>query len=71
MNYLCFYTNCTFSELVSGFQNSGTLNTLENRNLNAPYKWSHIAGTYCALCCLLILGDDLDCVNRKAISKST
>lgn len=57
-------------ELVSGFQGSTTLNTIENRNQTAPYKWCHIAGTYTALCTLLILGDDLSRVNKEAIARS-
>lgn len=57
-------------ELVSGFQGSSTINTSYNKNLNSLYKWSHLAGTYCGLCCLVILGDDLKNVNRKAIVNS-
>ncbi|XP_065060016.1 geranylgeranyl transferase type-1 subunit beta-like [Rhopilema esculentum] len=33
----------------------------------SPYEEGHIAMTYTALCCLLILGDDLSRVNKKAI----
>ncbi|KAK9751307.1 Prenyltransferase and squalene oxidase repeat [Popillia japonica] len=51
-------------ELVSGFQGSTTLNTIENRNQTAPYKWCHIAGTYTAL------WDDLSRVNKEAIARS-
>ncbi|KRT80099.1 hypothetical protein AMK59_7518, partial [Oryctes borbonicus] len=57
-------------EQASGFQGSTTLNTLDNRNQSAPYKWCHIAGTYTALCTLLILGDDLSKVNKEAIAES-
>ncbi|KAB0801565.1 hypothetical protein PPYR_03751 [Photinus pyralis] len=57
-------------DLVSGFQGSSTVNTLFNRNSNSLYKWSHLAGTYCGLCSLIILGDDLSKVNRGAIIKS-
>jgi len=32
-----------------------------------PCDEGHIAMTYCALCCLLILGDDLSRVNKQAI----
>lgn len=49
---------------TSGFQGSSTFNT------NPEYKIGHVAATYCALCCLLILGDDLSRVNRKEICKS-
>ena len=31
------------------------------------YEAGHIAMTYTALCCLIILGDDLSRVNRKAV----
>lgn len=31
------------------------------------YEDGHIAMTYTALCCLLILGDDLSRVNKKAV----
>lgn len=55
---------------MSGFQGSSTFNTSENKNLPGFYKWSHIAATYCALCSLIILGDDLSKVNRKAIINS-
>lgn len=58
------------SELVSGFQGSFTLNTEQNRGTNALYKWSHLAMTYCALSILIILGDDLKGVDRKAIIRS-
>ena len=34
---------------------------------SCPYEEGHIAMTYTALCCLLILGDDLSRVNKKAI----
>lgn len=57
-------------ELVSGFQGSSTINTIHNKDKNALYKWNHLAGTYCALCSLVILGDDLSQVNRKSIAKS-
>ncbi|KAK5649841.1 hypothetical protein RI129_000870 [Pyrocoelia pectoralis] len=57
-------------ELVSGFQGSSTLNTSFNKTSNSLYKWSHLAGTYCGLCSLIILGDDLSKVNRGAIIKS-
>lgn len=59
-----------FSELVSGFQGSTTLITKENRGHNAPYKWAHIANTYACLSSLIILGDDLSRVNRRAILNS-
>ena len=32
-----------------------------------PYDCSHIAMTYTALACLLILGDDLSRVNKAAV----
>lgn len=67
VTYVLLYT---FSELVSGFQPSHTFNTHENNGKNDMYKWGHIAATYCALCCLLVLGDDLSGVDREAISKS-
>lgn len=60
----------TILELVSGFQGSSTFNTKDNKNSNSLYKWSHSAGTYCGLCSLVILGDDLSRVNRKAIINS-
>lgn len=59
-----------FLELVSGFQGSTTLNTIKNKKTNSYLKWSHIAATYCALCSLVILGDDLSKVNRSAIINS-
>ena len=31
------------------------------------FEGGHIAMTYTALCCLLILGDDLSKVNKKAV----
>lgn len=34
---------------------------------SCPYESSHIAQTYSALCCLLILGDDLSRVDRDAV----
>ena len=34
---------------------------------SAPYDCSHVAMTYTALACLLILGDDLSRVNRPAV----
>ena len=37
--------------------------------INNRYDTSHIALTYCALCSLIILGDDLKQVNRLAILK--
>lgn len=57
-------------ELTSGFQCSATFSTTENRGKNQQYKWSHLAGTYCVLTSLLTLGDDLENVNKEAISKS-
>jgi geranylgeranyl transferase type-1 subunit beta len=33
----------------------------------SEYESAHIAQTYSALCCLLILGDDLERVDREAI----
>ena len=32
-----------------------------------PYDCSHVAMTYTAMSCLLILGDDLSKVNREAV----
>lgn len=57
-------------ELVSGFQATTILNSLENKHHNSPYKWGHIANTYSALCSLLALGDDLSRIQRKSIVKS-
>ncbi|XP_019877911.1 geranylgeranyl transferase type-1 subunit beta [Aethina tumida] len=57
-------------DLVSGFQATGILNTVENRGQNSLYKWGHIATTYAALCTLIILGDDLSGVHRKSIINS-
>ncbi|KAJ8918095.1 hypothetical protein NQ315_011552 [Exocentrus adspersus] len=54
-------------ELVSGFQGSTVLNTEENKGQNSPYKWAHIANTYSCLLSLIILGDDLSRVDRRAI----
>lgn len=69
-NVLYFCLKVVFAENTSGFQPSHILDDTETKNKNTPYKWSHIASTYCALCCLLILGDDLSGVNREAIIKS-
>ncbi|KAJ8973252.1 hypothetical protein NQ317_019527 [Molorchus minor] len=57
-------------ENISGFLGSTNLITKENRGKNSPYKWAHIANTYSCLLSLLILGDDLSRVNRKAIITS-
>ncbi|KAF5285436.1 hypothetical protein FQA39_LY16690 [Lamprigera yunnana] len=57
-------------DLVSGFQGSTMINTKQNKNLPFLYKWSHLAGTYCSLCTLVILGDDLSQVDRNAIIRS-
>ncbi|XP_018320681.1 geranylgeranyl transferase type-1 subunit beta [Agrilus planipennis] len=57
-------------EEVSGFQGSSTLSTIKNKSKNSPLKWGHITATYTALCTLVILGDDLSRVNRKAIAHS-
>ncbi|XP_022900196.2 geranylgeranyl transferase type-1 subunit beta [Onthophagus taurus] len=57
-------------ELASGFQGSSSLNTLENKDKPAPYKWGHVASTYTALCILLILGDDLSRVNKPSLLRS-
>lgn len=57
-------------ELVSGFQGTSILNTVENKNQNSLFKWGHIANTYSALCSLLALGDDLSRINRESIIKS-
>ncbi|KAJ8940949.1 hypothetical protein NQ318_010150 [Aromia moschata] len=57
-------------EQVSGFQGSTALNTKEAKGRNSPYKWAHIANTYSCLNSLIILGDDLSRVNRKAILRS-
>ncbi|XP_076258146.1 geranylgeranyl transferase type-1 subunit beta isoform X1 [Rhynchophorus ferrugineus] len=61
---------CNAEELVSGFQGSTTLNTMDNNNQNSTYKWGHIATTYSSLLSLLILGDNLDRVDRKGIVQS-
>lgn len=61
---------CFIVELVSGFQGSTTLNTIDNNNQNSTYKWGHIATTYSSLLTLLILGDNLDRVDRKGIVQS-
>lgn len=71
--FRCFSTESIqvfLLELTSGFQCSPTFNTAENRGKNQNYKWSHIAGTYCILNSLLILGDGLEDINREAISRS-
>ncbi|XP_044760985.1 geranylgeranyl transferase type-1 subunit beta [Coccinella septempunctata] len=54
-------------ELVSGFQGSSIMNTKENKNKNSPYKWGHITNTYSSLAILLLLGDNLSKVDKKAI----
>lgn len=59
-----------FLELTSGFQCSPMLTTAENKGKNQEFKWSHLAGTYCTLTTLLALGDNLENVNREAISRS-
>lgn len=58
------------NEQVSGFQDSTTLNTKENKSKSVPYKTAHIANTYASLALLLILGDNLSKVCRKSIIKS-
>ncbi|GBP07620.1 Geranylgeranyl transferase type-1 subunit beta [Eumeta japonica] len=49
-----------------GFQGSSTVN-INIDPANAHYKCGHLAMTYTGLCILLILGDDLSRVNRKAL----
>lgn len=56
-------------EQVSGFQGSTTFCATENPNVTS-YQWGHLATTYCSLCSLLILGDDLSNVNKEAIISS-
>ena len=58
--YTCLYQCVFFAILLfSVFQGVQS-------NMN-KYEDGHIAMTYTALCCLLILGDDLSRVNRTAI----
>lgn len=49
-----------------GFQGSTTVN-IDLEPCNAHYKCGHLAMTYTGLCTLLILGDDLSQVHRKAV----
>lgn len=53
-----------------GFQGSSTFNfACDGSNDSSPYKSGHLAMTYTGLATLLILGDDLSRVNRKALSE--
>ncbi|RZC41524.1 geranylgeranyl transferase type-1 subunit beta [Asbolus verrucosus] len=61
---------CDDTELVSGFQGSPTLNTKLNNGQNALYKWGHIATTYSALATLVILGDNLERIDKASIIQS-
>ncbi|XP_046400376.1 geranylgeranyl transferase type-1 subunit beta [Ischnura elegans] len=53
-----------------GFQGSSTFNFACDgpQDESCPYKSGHLAMTYTGLATLLILGDDLSRVNRKALS---
>ncbi|XP_077290980.1 geranylgeranyl transferase type-1 subunit beta [Arctopsyche grandis] len=51
---------------VCGFQGSTTLN-IELDECNKYYRCGHLAMTYTGLCCLIILGDDLSRVHKKAV----
>lgn len=59
---------CVVEEEKCGFQGSSTLIIMEDgRSLGVPhYSCSNLAMTYTGLACLIILGDDLSRVNRKA-----
>uniref|UniRef100_A0A914YTL7 Geranylgeranyl transferase type I subunit beta n=1 Tax=Panagrolaimus superbus TaxID=310955 RepID=A0A914YTL7_9BILA len=50
-----------------GFRGSLSASAPKNSSEACPFDSSHIAQTYSGLCCLLILGDDLSRVNKKAI----
>jgi geranylgeranyl transferase type-1 subunit beta len=50
-----------------GFRGSSLSKHENGKELISEYESAHIAQTYSALCCLLLLGDDLKRVDRKAI----
>lgn len=58
-----------------GFQGSTTLNCKNDNCDKEPdsefekYVCGHIAMTYTAIACLIILGDDLSRLNKKAIAE--
>jgi len=45
-------------------------NYQKSETIHEPYDASNLAMTYTALICLIILGDDLSRVNKKAIIES-
>lgn len=51
---------------VCGFQGSSTVN-IELDECHRYYRCGHLAMTYTGLCCLIILGDDLSRVHKKAV----
>ena len=56
LDYMFLHDTCCLFSITQGVPS----------DLN-KYEDGHIAMTYTALCCLLILGDDLSRVNREAI----
>ncbi|XP_046839184.1 geranylgeranyl transferase type-1 subunit beta-like isoform X2 [Xenia sp. Carnegie-2017] len=53
-----------------GFKGSSTLHLKGIEDFKSPYDGGHIAMTYVALACLLILGDDLSRVDKQAVIES-
>lgn len=43
------------------------MNKENEKEIVSEFESAHIAQTYSALCCLLLLGDDLKRVDRKAV----
>jgi geranylgeranyl transferase type-1 subunit beta len=52
---------------IYGFRGSPFIGVSPTTDKSCSYDCSHIAMTYTALACLIILGDDLKRVNKKAI----
>lgn len=65
-------SNSDFPDYCYGFRGSNLLKSNDEKNVKSllnyyKYECSHIAQTYTALCCLLILGDDLSQIDTTSI----
>jgi len=64
-------SNSGFSNEACGFRGFALADSLfTSRGLYCLYDSGHIAQTYTALCCLIILGDDLSRLDRRTILQS-
>ncbi|RKP19629.1 terpenoid cyclases/Protein prenyltransferase [Rozella allomycis CSF55] len=61
------YSNQICGENAGGFRGSDIFGSLDSKTKNSRYDYSNLTAAYSAMASLIMLGDDLECLNRQAL----